>query len=70
MCFLFFAQVLVRTALQGIIIGLCVALPILMIATLNVVSGLYATLTLLCITATVLGLIPMAGWKIGVSART
>ena len=63
---LYFFQSLVATALQGIIVGLCVALPILIIATMNFIGGILATLTLVCITTMVLGLIPLAGWKIGV----
>ncbi len=57
---------LVWNAFVGIIVGLCIALPILIIATNNFVTGFLATLTLLFIIVMVLGLIPMAGWKLGV----
>ena len=60
-------QVLVWNAFLGIIIGLCIALPILVIATNNIAIGFLATCTLICITIMVLGFIPIVGWKIGVS---
>ena len=54
------------SAAQGIIIGLLIAFPILVIATMNVVVGALATLTIGLITLTVLAFIPIAGWKLGV----
>ena len=57
-------------AFLGIIVGLCVALPILIIATNNFVTGFLATFTLILITTMVIGLIPMAGWKLGVRFGT
>ncbi|XP_064604053.1 protein dispatched homolog 3-like [Liolophura sinensis] len=59
-------QTLARNAVQGIIIGICLAFPILVLATQNLVLGFLATLTICCITVTVVGLIPMVGWKLGV----
>ena len=59
-------QVLVKNAVIGLGIGLSIALPILVIATNNLVTGLIATFTLVCITVTVSGLIDAAGWKLGV----
>ena len=53
-------------AFLGIIVGLSVALPILVIATNNFVTGFLATFTLILIIAMVIGLIPMAGWKVSV----
>ncbi len=54
-------------AVIGLAIGLSVAFPILVIATNNLVTGLLATLTLVCITVTVAGTIHAAGWNLGVS---
>ena len=51
----------------AIVIGLSISLPILIVATNNLVTGLVATLTLVCITVTVSGLINAAGWRLGVS---
>ena len=55
------------SATVGVVIGLCLALPILIIATGNLIVGLMATLTIVVITVSVIGVIPMAGWKLGVS---
>ena len=60
-------QVLVWNAFLGIIVGLCVALPILVIATDNFLTGLLTTFILILTAVMVVGLIPMAGWKLGVS---
>ncbi|XP_050405065.1 protein dispatched homolog 3-like [Patella vulgata] len=57
---------LVFSAIQGIIIGIALALPILTIATQNFILGSLATLTIMCVTVTVVGIIPLAGWKLGV----
>ena len=58
---------MVRSAMTGIIVGLSCALPILIVATMNVWVGLLATLNIACVTVTVLGFIPIMGWKLGVS---
>ena len=60
-------QTLISSALTGIIVGLAFALPILIIATHNFIVGLMATINLVCITVTVIGFIPLMGWKLGVS---
>ncbi|CAH1792544.1 unnamed protein product [Owenia fusiformis] len=57
---------LVTNALTGIMIGISIAFPILVLATMNILVGLCATLNLVCITVCVVGVIPMAGWKLGV----
>uniref|UniRef100_A0A7M5XG14 SSD domain-containing protein n=1 Tax=Clytia hemisphaerica TaxID=252671 RepID=A0A7M5XG14_9CNID len=57
---------LLQGAKQGIIIGLCVAFPVLVITTLNWVVGVFAIVTIALITISVIGLIPMLGWKLGV----
>ncbi len=53
-------------AVQGIIIGLCLAVPVLVFTTCNWRIGLLAALTIALITNAVVGLIPMLGWKLGV----
>ena len=63
---LFPLQVLVRSAWQGIIIGLTFALPILILATQNYILGTMATLSVACTTFTVVGMIYLLGWKLGV----
>ena len=60
-------QTLVSSALTGIAVGLAFALPILIIATHNFIVGLMATINIVCITVTVIGFIPLMGWKLGVS---
>ena len=52
----------------GVGIGLALACPILILATMNIITGLLATLTITIITVSVVGVIPMAGWKLGVRA--
>lgn len=55
-----------RNAVQGIVLGLALALVILTVATMNWIISLLATLTIGLITCCVVGVIPMAGWKLGV----
>jgi len=58
---------LVRSAVVGIIVGIVIALPILIFATHNILIGLYATITIMIIVLSVIGFIPLVGWKLGVS---
>ena len=60
-------QTLVDNARLGIILGVSLSLPILVVSTCNVINGLLATLTICCATVCVIGVVPMAGWKLGVS---
>ena len=53
-------------AIQGIFIGLCLALPVLIFTTRNWIIGLLAALTIALITNAVVGLIPLIGWRLGV----
>jgi hypothetical protein len=55
-------------AVYGIIIGVSLALPILIIATKNIISGILATLSMCCSTVCVIGVIPLGGWKLGASS--
>ncbi|CAD5119818.1 DgyrCDS8401 [Dimorphilus gyrociliatus] len=57
---------LTRNALLGIIIGLCIAFPVLVIATENIIVGSLATLTIGFVTVGVIGLIPIFSWKLDV----
>ncbi|KAI0215660.1 hypothetical protein LSAT2_032285 [Lamellibrachia satsuma] len=59
-------QSITRFALLGCVIGLALALPIIVIATHNVYVGLLATLTLVFVTVSVVAVIPLAGWKLGI----
>ena len=62
-------QALVDNARLGIILGVLLSFPILVVSTCNVINGLLATLTICCITVCVIGVVPLAGWKLGVSTR-
>ncbi|ELU17207.1 hypothetical protein CAPTEDRAFT_226825 [Capitella teleta] len=53
-------------AMTGILTGICLACPILILATMNAILGLLATFIICAITVTVVGFIPMGGWKLGV----
>ena len=55
------------SAVIGIVIGIAIAFPILIFATKNILVGFYATITIVCVTVSVVAFIPMAGWKLGVS---
>ena len=57
------------SAFQGILIGLGLALPILIIATKNFIVGGLATLTIALVSFSVVAFIPILGWKIGVSSH-
>ena len=59
-------KILVQNAFQGIAIGLCLSLVVLIVATSNVYVGLLATIIIAVITSSVLGMIPIIGWKLGV----
>ncbi|XP_076442808.1 protein dispatched homolog 1-like [Babylonia areolata] len=63
---LFVQKSLVDNAVLGVILGVSLTLPILVAATCNVINGLLATLTICCVTVCVIGVVPMAGWKLGV----
>ena len=56
-----------KNAIVGIAVGISLACPILIIATMNVIVGLLATLSICATTCCVIGVIPTAGWKLGVS---
>ena len=59
------SQILVNNALVGIVIGLALALVVLTVATTNVIVGAMATLTIAMVTCSVLAIIPIIGWKLG-----
>lgn len=58
---------MVNSARSGLIIGISLALPILIFTTLNFIIGLIATGCIAMVTVVVVGSIPLAGWKLGVS---
>ena len=63
-----------RSSLQSLVfstvidaaIGICLAVPPLIAATMNVIIGLMATAVLACMTASTMIIIPMFRWKLGV----
>lgn len=63
-------QSLADNAILGILIGVGLAFPILSLSTMNVVIGFLATLSICCTTVCVIGVIPLAGWKLGVRIKT
>ena len=60
-------QSLASSAITGIMVGLFSAWPILIFTTLNFVIGTLAVITIGLVTACVVGMIPLVGWKLGVS---
>jgi hypothetical protein len=52
---------------SGVILGVSLVLPILIVSTCNVLNGFMATLTICGVTVCVIGVIPLCGWKLGVS---
>lgn len=62
-------QALADNAIFGIALGVSLALPILTLATQNIIIGFLATLSISCTTVCVIGVIPLAGWKLGVSQQ-
>lgn len=52
---------------MGIIIGLSLALPVLVLTTMNIIIGFIAWMVIVMVTVCVLGFIPLLGWKLGVS---
>ncbi|KAL8608257.1 hypothetical protein ACOMHN_042124 [Nucella lapillus] len=63
---LYVQKSLVTNAVTGVILGVSLTLPILVLSTCNVLNGLLATFTICSITVCVIGVIPLAGWKLGV----
>lgn len=61
-----FPQVLVKSAVNGIVMGLCLTLPLLIIMTTNWIVALMCCLTISLIIVGVIGIIPLAGWKLGI----
>ena len=59
-------QELATNAQLGIIIGICIAFVVLVVATMNIITGLFATLLIACVTVSSLGVLPLAGWRIDV----
>lgn len=62
-------QVLSESAVMGIIIGLSVALPVLVLTTMNIIIGFIAWTVIVMVTVCVVGSIPLLGWKLGVRVK-
>jgi len=62
-----YLQTIADNAVFGIVVGILLAFPILTIATQNILIGLFATVSMCCSTICVIGIIPLMGWKLGVS---
>ncbi|XP_077977450.1 protein dispatched homolog 1-like [Glandiceps talaboti] len=58
-------ETLADSAVKGIILGITLAFPVLVIATQNVIIGTMATVSIGLTTVCVIGMIPMLGWKLG-----
>jgi predicted RND superfamily exporter protein len=63
--FLYVQKELVDTATQGIAVGISLAFLVITMATMNVITGFLATLNICVVTVSVVGMIPMVGWKLG-----
>ncbi|XP_046577341.1 protein dispatched homolog 1-like [Haliotis rubra] len=63
---LYVQKALADNAVLGIAIGLSMAFPILTLATQNIILGFLATVSIGCVTVCVIGVVPLAGWKLGV----
>jgi len=59
-------KVLASTAVRGILLGLGLAISLLVVMTSNWLVGLLCGAIISCITVGVVGVIPLAGWKLGV----
>ncbi|XP_061195988.1 uncharacterized protein LOC133204259 [Saccostrea echinata] len=59
-------EVLSESAYFGILIGLSLALPVLVLTTMNFIIGFLAWVIIALVTVCVLGSIPLLGWKLGV----
>jgi len=59
-------KVLASTAVRGILLGLGLAISLLVVMTSNWIVGLLCGAIISCITVGVVGVIPLAGWKLGV----
>lgn len=62
-------QSLSDNAILGITVGICLAFPVLVLSTQNIIVGFLATLSICCVTVCVIGVIPLAGWSLGVGGR-
>ena len=60
-------QVLVQATYEGIAVGMTVAFFILLLGVQNILTTIIATVTIACSTICVVGIIPLCGWKMGVS---
>ncbi|XP_076464560.1 protein dispatched homolog 1-like isoform X1 [Babylonia areolata] len=63
---LYIQRALAENAVLGVGLGVSLALPVLVLSTGNVINGLLATLSICCVTVCVIGVIPLAGWRLGV----
>ncbi|GFR99143.1 protein dispatched homolog 1-like [Elysia marginata] len=59
-------EALADSAVQGILIGICLAYVVLAFATMNVIIALMATSIILLVTISVSAFIPILGWEISV----
>ncbi|XP_070577306.1 protein dispatched homolog 1-like [Ptychodera flava] len=58
-------KTLADSAIKGVILGILLAFPLLTIATSNIILGAMATMSIGLTTGCVIGIIPIAGWKLG-----
>jgi hypothetical protein len=60
-------QSLSHQAIMGLGLGIALAFPVLVLGTQNIIVGVLATLSISLSTICVVGIISVAGWKLGVS---
>ena len=64
--YFFIQEAMVSEAFQGLAISLSLAFVVLVLATGNIVVGSLATLTICSVVASVVGMMVMMGWKLGI----
>ncbi|XP_078001163.1 protein dispatched homolog 1-like [Glandiceps talaboti] len=63
--FLKVQKTLSDSAIKGVVLGISLAFPLLVMTTTNIVLGAMATISIAATTWCVIAVIPMAGWKLG-----
>ncbi|CDW73800.1 resistance-nodulation-cell division superfamily [Stylonychia lemnae] len=56
-----------QNAFQGLLISLAFAFVVIIVATQNIIVTLLAVITISCVLSSVIGMIQLIGWKIGIS---
>ena len=60
-------EIFADNVIQGLATSICLAAMVLLIATHNIYLTFFSILSIACIISSVIGIIQMMGWKIGIS---